>query len=455
MTARLLRRAAIGPGDVRDLAVAEGILVSPAGLPRPVEVVDLEGRPVIAGLVDHHAHLLATAAARQSVDLSPAAVRSAGSVAAALRRARAQQPTGWLRGIGYDAAASGPLDRAVLDGAGVGPVRVQDRSGVTWTLDTVGLQRALPADPDDRPPGTEVVEGRVTGRFLRSDAWLRSRIDAEPPDLADLGRRLAARGITAVVDASVTNGPAELELLAGGGMPQRLVAMTADPGAVAPAGIGLGPVKIVLDDVDLPALGDLAEAVQRARAGGRGVAIHCVTRVQLVLALAAGIGPGDRIEHGSVIPDDVVELVARSGATVVTQPGLIRSRGDRYLQEVDRDEVEALYRLGSLLAAGVPVAIGTDAPFGPTDPWVHLAAARDRRTEAGAVIGGGEALDLTRALGLLQRDPRAAHRPGPGLHVGAPADLCVLDTEWPHLERAPADAEVHSTWIGGSLVYRR
>jgi len=455
VTPRLLRRAAVAPGEERDLAVSAGMLVAPEELPRGTEVLDLQGRAVIAGLVDHHVHLLATAAALVSVDLTPAALHAAGSLTTALRRARRARPSGWLRGIGYDEVASGPLDRELLDRAGVGPVRIQDRSGVTWMLDAVGLERVRPADPGDWPPGTEVVDGRPTGRFFRCDGWLRSRIPHEPPDLVEVGRRLATRGVTAVVDASVTNGPDELELLAGAGMPQRLVAMTGGPEIAAPGGIRLGPTKIVLDDVDLPALDDLSAAVRRAHDSGRCVAVHCVTRTQLVLALAAGIGPGDRIEHGSVIPDGAIELLARSGVTVVTQPGLIRTRGDRYLREVDRGDLDSLYRLRSLLDAGVPVAIGSDAPYGPIDPWVHVAAAVDRRSADGAVIGGDEAMELRKVLGLLQRDPGAAHRPGPGLAVGAPADLCVLDTDWVGLARDPAVAEVHSTWIDGTPVHMR
>lgn len=450
----MLSRAAPGPGEEVDLAMLGGRIVAPEALPASAEVIDLEGRPVIAGLVDHHAHLLATAAALDSVDLSPDAIDAAGSVAAALRAARRLQPSGWLRGIGYDAGASGPLDRAGLDGAAVGPVRVQDRSGVTWLLDTVGLRSVLPADEREWPAGTEVVDGHATGRFFRCDAWLRSRIGVDPPDLEALGRRLASRGVTTVVDASVTNGPGELEILAAGGMAQRLVAMTGDPEVDVPGGIGTGPVKVVLDDVDLPALDDLAGVVRRAHATGRHVAVHCVTRVQLVLALAAGLGPGDRIEHGSVIPDALIGPLVEAGVTVVTQPGLVRTRGDRYLREVDPDEVECLYRLGSLVAAGIPVAIGTDSPYGPTDPWVHLAAALDRRTGAGVEMGADETLDLRRALELLQRDPLAAHRPGPGLRIGAPADLCVLDTDWADMERDPASARVHTTWIRGLPVDR-
>ncbi len=219
------------------------------------------------------------------------------------------------------------------------------------------------------------------------------------------------------------------------------------------AGVTVGAVKILLDDADLPTLDDLTPRVAAAHAAGRQVAVHCVTAVQLVLALSAGLAPGDRIEHGSVIDDGVLGLVAEAGVVVVTQPGLIATRGDRYWREVDDRDRAGLYRLGSLRRAGIPVAIGTDAPYGPADPWVHVAAALDRRTAEGRVIGADEAVSLDTALGLFQRDPLAPGRPGPGLGVGAPGDLCVLDTDWTTLGADAAAVAVHATWIGGRPVH--
>ncbi|WP_405849801.1 hypothetical protein [Streptomyces sp. NBC_01518] len=68
------------------------------------------------------------------------------------------------------------------------------------------------------------------------------------------------------------------------------------------------PVKIVLDDPTLLARADLEAAVTRTRP--RPVAVHCVTCVQLLVTLLAleEARPvaGDRIEHRSVIPAEVI-----------------------------------------------------------------------------------------------------------------------------------------------------
>ena len=450
----LLRRAGVAPGIERDLSLFGGRLVSPDALGADPRVVDLEGRPVLAGLVDQHLHLAALAAAGTSVDLSPEALRRAGGLGPALRRARTAQPHGWLRAVGYDVATSGALDRRVLDAVGVGPVRVQDRTGTCWVLDQRGLAEVLPQDGSAWPEGVEVdAAGRPSGRLFRLDGWLGERVGSVEPDLGSLARWLAQRGVTTVVDASATNGPAAVERLAAAGLPQRIVVMTADPRTGPVGDVRVGPVKILLDDAALPSLDDLTRRVTVAHASGRGVAVHCVTTVQLVLALAAGLRPGDRIEHGSVIPDDVLPLVAGAGVIVVTQPGLVRTRGDRYLHEVEADERAVLYRLASLRRAGIPVAMGTDAPYGPADPWVHVAAALDRRTAQGVVVGVDEAVDFDTALGLLQRDPLAPAGPRVAVGLGAAGDLCVLDTDWGAAAADPAAVAVHSTWIRGRPVH--
>ena len=69
-----------------------------------------------------------------------------------------------------------------------------------------------------------------------------------------------------------------------------------------------------------------------AHAIDRPVAVHCVTRAELVLAAtafaAAGSHPGDRIEHASVAPPDVVELLSELPLTGVTRPNFIHEACD-------------------------------------------------------------------------------------------------------------------------------
>jgi predicted amidohydrolase YtcJ len=448
VTSYVLRRAATAPGVLSDLAIVDGRFATRA--PGDAEIVDLGGRPTLPGLCDHHIHLMAQAAAWRSVDCSPAALADGLGLAATLRAARQRQPRGWLRGVAYDVTASGSLDRVVLDTIDVGPVRIQDRTGTLWMLDTAALAETLPASDLDRPDGVERdASGSPTGVLRRLDGWLRSRLAPDDPDLAEVGRWLAARGVTSLTDATATNGPDELALLATSGLPQKITAMTAAASWPAVEGVARGPVKIVLDEADLPDLDTLGRRVDDAHGRGRSVAFHCVDSGSLMLALACDIGPGDRIEHASLVSEDHLVLLARCGVTVVVQPGLVSTRGDRYLAETDRRDHPSLHRLGSLLAAGIPVRVSSDAPFGPIDPWTAVAAAVDRTTASGVAFGPGEAIDPGTALGLMTTgatNARLVER-GP---VGGCADLLVLDDDWDSLGRHPS---VALTMVDGASVY--
>lgn len=82
----------------------------------------------------------------------------------------------------------------------------------------------------------------------------------------------------------------------------------------------------------------------------------------------------------------------------MTQPGFLADRGDDFLRGTPASEHDELYRCASLRAAGVPLGLSSDAPYGPVDPWVVMRAAVRRRTRSGAVVGPGERLTAAQAL---------------------------------------------------------
>jgi predicted amidohydrolase YtcJ len=328
---------------------------------------------------DHHIHLFAAAAALASARCGPPEVRDRAGLAAALA-AQAPDAAGWVRGVGYHESVAGALDRRALDALrSDAPVRVQHRSGQLWVLSSRALA-ALGLDAGGGPPGLERDgAGRATGRLYRADDWLRARLGPAPaPSLAVLGRRLAARGVTGVTDATPGNGPAELAAFAAaqarGELPARVVVMgtLALSDVAPPPGIEIGPVKMLLADAELPDPDALAGHVRAAHARGRAVAIHCVTRAELVLALAAleAAGPraGDRLEHVHVAPPECVAWIARLGLTVCVQPALVAARRADWERAVEPSERPWLAPIAALRAAGVPLLVGSDAPYGPLLP---------------------------------------------------------------------------------------
>jgi predicted amidohydrolase YtcJ len=231
-------------------------------------------------------------------------------------------------------------------------------------------------------------------------------------------------------------------------------------GPLAPPADGafaVGPVKVLLDEAALPGLDEFTGRIAQARRWRRAVAVHCVTAAELALTLAAfeaaGARAGDRVEHGGVIPAAAIGQIRAMGLTVVTQSGFVRERGDRYLAEVAPEEQPDLYRCASLIAAGAPVAGSSDAPYATPDPWAGIAAAIDRRTQAGRALGAAEAVDPARALGLYLGE--AADPGGPPRRVapGVRADLCLLKAPLREALAAPSADLVAATFVGGRRIW--
>ncbi len=459
----LVARAKLDPHpEPVDLRIGNGLITALDGHLDPVrdeEVLDARGGAVIPGLHDHHVHLSATAARLASVDVGPAAARDREGFGELLRTAPAGAG-GWIRAVGYHDRVAGPLDRAGLDALRAGvPVRVQHGTGELWVLN--GAAIAATGLDDVHAPGVERdAQGRVTGRIWRMDAWLREVTPPVARRFDALGRAAAAAGITGFTDATAgrdERSVRDLRAAAGpGGLPQRRLLLRSDAWFPPAGDPEAGAYKIVLDDERLPDLDALVDVVRAAHDRGVPVAVHCVTRVQTVLTAAAieGAGPrrGDRIEHGSVIPAELVAPLARLGVAVVTQPGFIADRGDRYLADVDPRDVDDLYRARSLVDGGITLAAGSDAPFGPIDPWTAIRTAATRAAPSGAVVGPGEAVPAATALGWYLADPRHLGRTR-SVHVGAPADLVVLDGPIDAVLRDPGPSAVRATVVGGVVVH--
>lgn len=425
-------------------------------------VVDAGGNALLPGLVDHHAHLFALASRAASVWCGPPDVASPGALQERLERAAADaEGDGWIRAIGWDDTNAGWPDRWTLDDfVADRPLRLQHRSGALWVLNSAAVDALGLVPGAALPEGVETDEGVPTGRFFAVDDWLRSRIASSAPSLSAVGAELASYGVTGVTDATATNGAEDLVAFArsrsAGELPQRVVAMTRSPGTIGGPSIETGCVKIVLTEASLPRFDDLVGRIRKTHDAGRPVAVHAVDRssnVMAAVALAeAGCLPGDRIEHASVAPPEVVQRFAELGVTVVTQYNFLTEYGDRYLATVEEADQPWLYRGRAFVDAGIPLAGGSDAPFAGASPWESMAAAVGRRAASGAVVCEGEQLTPEEALRLFTG---TSELPGEERRIeeGAAADLCLLDRTWAQARADLAAVRVAATVVGGVIVH--
>jgi predicted amidohydrolase YtcJ len=464
----LIRRAEIRDGVVLDVRVSGGVISAMGtSLPRQRddETIDAAEGALLPGLHDHHLHLFALAAANASAKCGPPDVQTREDLSNAL--AAAPRTGDWIRGVGYHESVAGDLDCWSLDALGPDdvPTRIQHRSGALWILNSAAI-RLLDLTRGPLPSGVERnASGHITGRVFAEDVWLRERMGGSSiPNLSELGRRFAAWGVTALMDASPDNGAFEFAALSdavsNGELRQRVVAMgKLDEAPPRDSRIEIGPHKIMLREASLPNFDELVETIRAAHRVERSVAFHCVTRSELVMAATAlrEAAPlaGDRIEHASVAPPELVALLAGLGVQVVTQPGFIYERGDVYAREVDAADKPWLYRGRGFLDGGVELGAGTDAPYGSPDPWLAIRTAVYRRTRNGQLLGESEGLSPERALALFTSPIDAPGTPPTEHAVGDVADFCLVDLPWHSFRERLKPDHVALTVCRGSLTWRR
>lgn len=97
------------------------------------------------------------------------------------------------------------------------------------------------------------------------------------------------------------------------------------------------------------------------------------------LLLGDGIDPRRlRLEHASLLTDDAMERISRTGITVSIQPAFLASEGDWLEKRLGPKRMRLAYRFRSLVDAGLNVLGGSDCPVEPPDPAIGITAASNR-----------------------------------------------------------------------------
>jgi predicted amidohydrolase YtcJ len=453
-------------------------------------MIRLEGRTVAPGLIDSHLHFLEGASASAGTILSGA--QTIADLLSKLTQAAARTaPGNWIRAFGCDEALiaerRGPTRKELDDAVPKHPLRLRHQTlHASWlnsrAITLLGLEK-----PDFTPPsGARMFsehDGRLNGLITGMEEWLTARLP--PITTADLearsrsfSRELAAAGVTSFTDATVRNSPRQIEmfgeLVSWGAIAQHCAMMLGEDHVEH-----WGEVRRKSEATGVPVLGvkfrggrepgdpELDAKVETALIAGAGCAFHATEIEEVEAALRAleaarsRLGRDSaswrtcRIEHGGVIAPEQIARIAALGAWVVTNPGFIFYRGEKYMNEPGL--VPYTYRCQSLLKAGIRVAAGTDAPVTPPKPLVGIAAAAMRLDRHGRELAPEEKIDLAQAYHLFcGAGAELAGRNAGALYPGQAADLIVMAR--PPLEMTPAqlsDATIDITIIGGHVVYER
>jgi predicted amidohydrolase YtcJ len=436
-----------GPVDV----VVEQGMVRKIGhdLEKPlgIEAYDVEGRWLVPGLWDHHVHLGQWTAASGRLDLS--GTTSPDDALARVRDHLERNP-GPLVGRGHRLGtwADRPTVAALDTVAPDAPVVLIAGDGHHAWLNSRALAALGMAARDD-----VVTENEWYEASTRLDTILAA--DLSPAAYRRTLDEAAASGITGIVDLEHSQTAADWEPRAS---PIRVRVATYADGleAVIAAGlrtgdvlpgspdtITMGPLKIISDGslntrtawccedyVDGTGAGapnqtasELVRLLGRAHDHGLEVATHAIGDRALQEALAAYdvTGATGSIEHAQLVLRDSVPELARLGLRASVQPAHLLD--DRDVTELCwPDRAERCFAFRWMLDARVTLALGSDAPVSPLDPWLAIAAAVHRSADDRPPWHPEQALTVREAL--------AASVDGHGsVHAGMPGDLVLLDAD--------------------------
>jgi predicted amidohydrolase YtcJ len=199
---------------------------------------------------------------------------------------------------------------------------------------------------------------------------------------------------------------------------------------------------------------ELRDLLKRAHGGGLEVATHAIGDAAVAEALAAYAETGaiGSIEHAQLVGRDDVRRMAELGVRASVQPAHLLD--DRDLTELAwPGRADRCFAFRWMLDDGVELALGSDAPVSPLDPWLAIAAAVHRSADERDPWHGEQALTPAEAL--------AASVDGqPTVGVGSPGDLVLLDadplavgTDSAGTATALRDMSVALTAVGGRVVH--
>ena len=464
--------------------------------------VVLEGRggALIPGLVDAHLHLIETALSRLWLDL-----RGAGSIEElkelVARRAEEVPRGTWILGRGWDQdkfrERRYPYAKDLDEAAPENPVLLIRICGHVAVANSLALEIAGISARTPDPPGGAIERdemGNPTG-LLKESAVELARRAVPRPGVGEL-RELVEEAISEFLSKGLTmihvvSAKAEelgiLQALKREGKLKVRIRAYVDPSALELASELEGDEHLRIAGIKLIADGSLGartaalrepysdrpeeggsllldrEALRRylsiARKRELQVAIHCIGDRALEEVLEAVLEegfPGDllRIEHCSLAPPDLVEMLASVKPVVVVQPRFVIS--DWWiLDRLGRKRARWAYCFKSLLESGLVLAGSSDSPVEPWDPWEGMRSAVERGAGEFARMTSDERLSVEEAIEMYTRGGAIAcgeEEDYGEVEEGRVADLVLLD-RIPERAEDLEELEVVAVIVGGELVY--
>ena len=486
------------------------------GEERPADVeygIDGQGRVMLPGMIDAHAHVMGIGFGALLLDLSDT---TSLEDALAKIKAFAEENPGrpWILGRGWNQEKWGlgrfptaeDLDAVVSDR----PVWLHRVDGHASWANSMAMERAGVTAANTDPSGGRII--RKTGSrdpagvFVdAAEALVNTVVPAPRPEdrdaaLAKAQEILLEHGITAVADMGTSIEDWQTFRRAGdtGRLGIRIMSYATDADTMTLiAGSGptpwlyddklrMGGIKLYLDGAlgsrganlkepyadepqttGLPLLtpAQLRNIMSRAAMDNFQTAIHAIgdaanSDVLRAIEELSETYSGDRrwrIEHAQVVDPAELAEFGKHGVIASMQP--LHQTSDRTMAEarLGPDRLEGAYAWRSVLKVGGRLAFGSDAPVEPADAFAGLAVAISRTDENGEPFGGwipSEAVSREAALKAFTSDAAfAGFADGKfgRLVPGERADFILVDRD--PLLASPSEireTQIMEVWVGGN-----
>ena len=356
-------------------------------------------------------------------------------------------------------------------------------------LSLAGITRETP-----EPPGglidRDLDTGEPSGLLFEMLGYIREKVLSPLPEeelrkgITLANEHYLSYGITSLQDATVTNNlgrwqafhqfkgndklKSRLSMMVGAEAQSRFLEAGLSPGC-GNNHLRLGGIKIIVNETTgqlHPPQPELNQQVFSAHQAGFQLAIHAIEPSTVEAAITAleyahnhlpQAGRRHRIEHCSECPPQLLKRLSKLRAVVVTQPPFLYYSGERYLAEIPARQLQWLYRIKSLLSAGLIVAGSSDSPVVPDNPLVGIYAAITRQSESGQQILPQECISASQALAMYTINAAyASFEEGTkgSITQGKLADMVVLSNN--PVKSTPEqikDTKVEMTIIGGRVVW--
>ncbi len=466
------------------------------------QIIDVEGKIILPGLMDAHLHLESLAYMHDWIDLR--GTKSIEEIRNALR-IRARRTNGWILGRGWDhelfrekrIPTRQDLDEAVQDKP-VLIIRVCGHVAVanSKALEIAGLLDKIPKQYE------HLIDidnsGKPTG-ILYEDAILLVKSKIPKPSIEELSvkfektmHELLSHGITMVnsMAASIEEYKAIKNILDNKTrLPIRIRLFLSEDALpkVPPSELdqyrnnpwlSIRGLKVFTDgsfgartaalkedyDDDPGNKGKLllnskqiAELAKETAAKGLYLAVHAIGD-RAIEEVAKGIlevnANNVRIEHASLTPPETLKLLADAKPyAVVVQPHFTVS--DWWIKDRLGDRARYVYAFKTLMSRGLTLAGSSDAPVEPVNPWLSLAAFVTRGNLKD--INPWEALDISNAIQAYTAGSAKASGDYGQIGLierGYYADLIVVDENPWTLDRNDiAGIRPLMVIVGGKIAY--